>query len=360
MDSGDTHRRDGEPPRRTRRPRTQEDTDGHSRREFLATTAAAGALGIAGCSGQADPGNGGSAPTVVASFFTFFDFARSIARNTPVTVENLVPVGLHGHGWEPDPSITRDIIDADAFVHVGAGFQPWADRAIQTARDDDADTHMINARDGVDLLDLAETMEEDEAVGRGKDPHFWLDPHRAKQAVETIVAGLTAVVPDHEATFVENGDALTAELDTLDEEWQTVFDAAEREVVFLAAHNAFKYIGRRYGATIQPLVTNLAATNDVRPADMRRAQQTIDDNSIQYIGAAVFEPRRPAQQLLSGTDVEAYYPVTPYAGTTREWADRDWGYFDIARKINMETFRVVLGTASPAETSLGEEWRNFE
>jgi len=76
----------------------------------------------------------------VASFFSFYDFARKIARETPVTLKNLVPTGLHGHGWEPDASVTRDIIDADAFVHVGEDFQPWADRAIQTIEDDDADT----------------------------------------------------------------------------------------------------------------------------------------------------------------------------------------------------------------------------
>lgn len=335
-----------------------------SRRDLLTAAGAAGVVGLAGCTGQADDGEGSSGersgPTVVASFFTFYDFARKIARDTPVTVENLVPVGLHGHGWEPDPSITRDIIDADALVHVGPGFQPWADRAIQTARDDEAGTHMINARDGVELLPLAATLTEEEEVADGKDPHFWLDPHRAKRAVTNIAAGLTEVAPDHEATFAANAERLEAELDAVDREWRSIFDAAERDVVFLAAHNAFEYIGQRYGATIEPLVVNLAATDDVRPADMRRARETIAENDIRYIGAAVFEPRRPARQLLEGTDVEAYFPVTPYAGITAEWADRGWGYFDIARNINMETFRIVLGIESPAETSLGEEWRNFE
>ena len=297
----------------------------------------------------------------VASFFTFYDFARRVADGTPVTVRNLVPTGLHGHGWEPDPSITRDIIDADAFVYVGPGFQPWADRAIETVRDDDAGTHLVDVREGIDLLPLAESLDEDEeAVEGGRDPHFWLDPQRAKHSVDSIVAGLTELAPDHADVLDDNGESVKAELDAIDEEWRDLFAGAERDVAFLAAHNAFQYVGDRYGVTVEPLVTNLAASDDVRPADMRRARETIDEHDIRYIGAAVFEPRRPARQLLEDTGVEAYYPVTPYAGTTEDWVDRGWGYAEIARNVNMETFRIVLGAAAPDETGFGEEWRNFE
>lgn len=328
-----------------------------SRRDVLAAAAGGLGVGVAGCTTSS--GEEG-ATVAVGSFFTFYDFARSLAADTPVEVENLVPVGMHGHGWEPDPSITRDIVDADALIHVGEDFQPWADRAIQTVRADDTDTRLINAREGVELIGLAAGLTEEEEVGDGADPHFWLDPVRAKQSVDNLEAGLVEVAPEHRATIADNAASLRTELDALDERWQDVFDAAERSVAFLAAHNAFGYLAERYGVTIEPLVTNLAASDDVRPADMRRAQETIAEHDIRHVGAAVFEPIRPARQLRSETGVEAYYPVTPYAGTTREWVDRGWGYFDIAREINVPTFEIVLGAKSPEETGLGTEWRNFD
>lgn len=342
---------------------TNDSGDGNSSPSGLtrrAALAGAGGLlgGVAGCIGGASTDRD-DGPVAVASFFTFYDFARKVADGTPLTVENLVPTGLHGHGWEPDPSITRDIVDADAFVHVGPDFQPWADRAIRTVKDDDADTHLINVREGIDLLGLAESLDEEEEVGDGKDPHFWLDPERAKVAVDNVASGIAEVLPDHEDAFRDNAEEIKSELDAVDAEWEAIFDAADRDVVFLAAHNAFEYVGRRYGAAIEVLVTNLAATDDVRPADMQRAEETIADNDIRYIGAAVFEPRRPAKQLLAETDVEAYYPVTPYAGTTEDWADRGWGYFEIARNINMPTFEIVLGAADPSP-DFDAEWRNFE
>lgn len=323
--------------------------------------AAAGGLvaGVAGCLGEASDRSGDGEHVAVASFFTFYDFARKVADGTSVTVENLVPTGLHGHGWEPDPSVTRDIADAEAFIHVGPGFQPWADRAIETVRSDGEDTHLIDVRGGIDLIDLADTVEDEEEVGEGKDPHFWLDPDRAAESVENIVEGLATIAPDEEEALTDNAAAVEAELAEIDSEWESIVGRADRDVAFLAAHNAFEYIARRYDLTVQPLVTNLAADDDVRPADMRRAQETIEGHDIRHIGAAVFEPRRPARQLREETGVEAYYPVTPYAGTTEEWVDRDWGYVEIARNINMETFEIVLGAGEPDE-EFDAEWRNFE
>ncbi|GAA0507586.1 zinc transport system substrate-binding protein [Halorubrum aquaticum] len=339
-----------------------------SRRGVLAVGAGGVAGGIAGCLGGSatpdDADDDGSAsrdgPTVVASFFTFYDYARRLAAGTNVTVENLVPTGLHGHGWEPDPSIQRRITDADAFVYVGPDFQPWADRAIDTLASETVETTVVNAREGVDLIDLGEGLTEDEAVENAKDPHFWLDPERAKRSVENVADGLVETAPDAEETIRENATALEADLDDLDAEWESAFEAAERDVVFLAAHNAFGYLSDRYGTTIEPLVVNLAADGDVRPADMRRAQETIAANDIRHIGAAVFEPIRPARQLLEQTDVEAYFPVTPYAGTADSWAERGWGYFDIARQVNLPTFRILLGIDEPEDVSFADYGRNFE
>ena len=355
------------------------ETDGErtvTRRDALRVGGAAALAGIAGCTalpsapGQAGgDGNAGSdGPVAVASFFTFFDFGRQIADGTPLTVENLVPTGLHGHGWEPNASITQRIIEADAFVHVGSDFQPWADRAIETIQGDDVDTALINAREGVELVDLAATLDRDEeGVGsqRGKDPHFWLDPQRAKRSVQNIAEGFAELLPEHADTFRDNAEAYNADvLDRIDADYEAIFDRAERDIVQLAAHNAFQYIGVRYGVRMRPLVTNLAASGDVKPADIREAARVIRENDIRYIANGVFESQRPAQQLVRETAVDAYFPVTPYAGVREEWVAENWGYEQIAYNINMPTFEIVLGNETPEEAAPSaawlEQWRNFE
>ena len=349
------------------------DQTGMTRRRALLAGSGVLTAGVAGCTGSADQGAGsngagdGDGPVVVASFFSFFDFAREVAADTPVTVKNLVPTGLHGHGWEPNASVTKEIIQADAFIHVGQDFQPWADRAIQTLEDDDIDTDLINAREGIELESLAATLDKEEegvGEGRGRDPHFWLDPLRAKQSVDNITDGLVELAPDYEATFRDNAAAYNSEvLQRIDEDYADIFDRADRKVVQLAAHNAFQYIGVRYGVEMRPLVVNLAASGDVKPSDITEAKRVIEENDINYIANGVFESRKPAKQLLAETQVQAYFPVTPYAGVREKWVQNDWGYEEIAYNINMPTFEVVLGNKRPEEVGPDgwhEEWSNFE
>jgi zinc transport system substrate-binding protein len=347
-----------------------------TRREAVRAGGAAALAGLAGCTalpsapGRSESGGGDNSdgPVAVASFFSFFDFARNVADGTPVTVENLVPTGLHGHGWEPNASITQRIVEADAFIHVGKDFQPWADRAIETIEGDDIDTALINVREGIELVDLAESLDrEEEGVGaqRGKDPHFWLDPIRAKRSVDNLADGFIELFPAHTDTFRENAETYKTEvLDRIHSDYRDLFDRSRRDIVQLAAHNAFQYIGTRYGVRMRPLVTNLAASGDVKPADIREAGRVIRENDIRYIASGVFESQRPGQQLVRETAVEAYFPVTPYAGVREEWVEENWGYEEIAYEINMPTFEVVLGNKTPAEAAPSEgwlaQWRNFE
>ena len=355
--------------------RNSDDGRAVTRRNALRAGGATALAGLAGCTalpsapvGTGRAGSDDDEPVAVASFFSFFDFGRRVAEGTPLTVENLVPTGLHGHGWDPNSSITRRIIEADAFVHVGEDFQPWADRAIQTIEADGADTALLNVREGIELVDLAASLDRDEeGVGaqRGKDPHFWLDPRRAKRSVDNIADGFAELVPDHADRIRQNAEAYKTDvLDRIDADYEAIFDRAERDVVQLAAHNAFQYIGERYGVRMRPLVTNLAASGDVKPADVREATRVIRENDIRYIANGVFESQRPAQQLLRETDVEAYFPVTPYAGVRDEWVAENWGYEEIAYNINMPTFKIVLGTETPEDAAPTdgwvEQWRNFE
>jgi len=196
--------------------------------------------------------------------------------------------------------------------------------------------------------------------GRGaKDPHFWLDPQRAKIAVENIADGLAAVDPDHEATIRENATALKAELDALDDEWQAVFDAAERDVAFLAAHNAFAYVSHRYDATIEPLVVNLAASNDVRPADMQRAQETIADHGIEH-------RRRRLRADSAGTTAagadrcRGVLPRDAIRGHRRVMGRARVGVLEIAREVNLPTFRILLGVDDPEDVTFADYGRNFQ
>jgi len=85
-------------------------------------------------------------------FGEFGDFASEGAGDV-TTAEALVPVGQHGHGWEPGPQIQGTIRESDLFINGMGGFQTWADDIVTTLRDADADVSLLASGSGIDRLE---------------------------------------------------------------------------------------------------------------------------------------------------------------------------------------------------------------
>ena len=113
--------------------------EGYTRRRILIGAGMASVSGAAGCLGGNGSGsdskrsnnNGsenntdtaqpsGEEKTAQVSFFVFGDFASQIAGGA-ATANTLVPVGQHGHGWEPGPKIQGTVLDSDLFVRGMGG-----------------------------------------------------------------------------------------------------------------------------------------------------------------------------------------------------------------------------------------------
>ncbi|QLG26365.1 zinc ABC transporter substrate-binding protein [Halorarum halophilum] len=367
----------------------------HSRRQFLLGAAGTTAGALAGCLGTVatDGASNGGRRTAQASFFVVYDFTRHVATRE-ADVHNLVPFGQHGHGWEPGPDIQRDVLGSDAFVYVGEGFQPWADKTVQNIREDGANVAVVEAWEGVDLLDTSdghdhgseghESGEHDHDDGHSDDghhehdggesgdeqashtehgghadhddqteqagsseqgttdPHFWLDPSRAKQSVRTIARGLSEVDPENESGYVENTDAFVERLDELDGRYRERLDGRTRDTVLVAGHNSFRYLGRRYDFHVEAL-TGLSPDSPPSPQDVKRAQTVIDEHDVEHVLAPVFESDRAARQLVEETDATAVLPLTPVPSLTQEWTDEGWGYVEVMEKVNLPSLEEALG-----------------
>jgi zinc transport system substrate-binding protein len=328
------------------------------------------AAGVAGCL-DAVSGDNDDGTSAQSSFFVLGDFTARVAGDA-ADANTLVPVGQHGHGWEPSGQLQRDVLTADAFVYMGEGFQPWADDIVRNIESDDADVDVIEARHGVDLLsadgdhedhdghegdegdhdeeagDQTEETEEDahdEEDGHDHDevdPHFWLDPTLAVTAVETIADGLAAVDPENEATYEDNAAAYGERLAELDETFESALSSATRETVLVAGHNSFQYLGRRYGFEVHAL-TGISPDDSPSQQDVREAQEVIDRHDVDHVLAPVFESDRAAEQLVEETDASEVLPITPIPGRTEAWASDGWGYVEVQENVNLPSLRTALG-----------------
>ncbi len=340
----------------------------------LAVGSLAGCLGGAPSTESADEDR--ERATARASFFVFGDFASHIAGDV-ATAETLVPVGQHGHGWEPGPQIQGDVLDADLFVHGVDGFQPWADDAAANVRADGADTVLVEVGSNVDLLDAgghegdhheetehenhheetedgdgheATTHHEDHAEkddhghdhASGTDPHFWLDPVRAKRAVETVREGFASADEANADAYAENADAYVSRLDDLHESFESALDGASRDVVLVAGHDAFGYLATRYGFEVRTL-TGVSPDDTPTPKDVETAQHVVAEHDLDHVLADPLASQRAANQLVAETDAESVLPLTSIPGRTEEWNEKGWGYVDVMREINLPTLRRALG-----------------
>ncbi|MFD1685658.1 metal ABC transporter substrate-binding protein [Halobellus litoreus] len=352
-----------------------------TRRQLLVTAAGVAAVGAsAGCVGGATNGDGSESgrATAQSPFFVFGDVAANVAADAAAT-ELLVPVGQHGHGWEPGPRVREAVHDAALFVHGPVGFQPWVDDILGDLDDDGSDVATVDVASGVELLpaddshdhsdqhehgtdhhdehttdhhDEHTTDHHDEHTtdhhdedqhehDRGTDPHFWMDPLRLGAAIENVRDALSRVDPDNAETYAENAASFRADVDDLHGRLESTVAEASKGVVLVAGHNALRYFGERYGVEIEAL-TNVSPDDRPTPRDIERAQTVVDRHDLRYVCADPLESQRAAEQLVAETDAEAVLPLTSMPGLTDEWEAEEWGYLDVMRNVNLPTLERAL------------------
>ncbi|WP_435065153.1 metal ABC transporter substrate-binding protein [Halobaculum sp. EA56] len=342
-----------------------------TRRRFVAAAAGGAGIGtLAGCTGSAsDPSGteaaGGSegGATAQSSFFVFGDVTARVAGDATAT-GLLVPVGQHGHGWEPGPRVREDIRNADLLVHGMPGFQPWVDDVLTDLDADGEGVATVDISVDVDLLAPGEGdghdhggeeehheddhheengthADEDDEHGGGADPHFWMDPLRVRTAAGTVREALSSVDPGAADAHEANAAAFRADLEALHGDIEATVAEADRDVLLVAGHNSFRYLGERYGLHVEAL-TGVAPDDRPTTRDIERAREVIAEHDLRYVCADPIESGRAADQLVAETDAEAVLPLTAMPGLTDEWAEDDWGYLDVMREVNLPTLERAL------------------
>ena len=346
-----------------------------TRRRLVSTVAGTVGLGaVAGCAGGADGTQRTETERSVAqsSFFVFGDLTADVAGDA-AAAELLVPVGQHGHGWEPGPRVREAISAADLFVHGMAGFQPWVDRIVPDLGADGSDVLAVDASAGVELLDAGADHEHDshadgehtddshdeddedaheeeehteghdeEGHAGAVDPHFWMDPLRLVTAVDTVRKRLVDVDPGNADEYTANADDVQERLEELHGRIEAVVAEGSTDLILVAGHNSFRYFGERYGVTVEAL-TDVAPDDRTTTRDIERARQLVDEHGLRYVCADPLESQRAAEQLVAETDAEAVLPLTAMPGLTRAWDDEGWGYVDIVENVNLPTLERALG-----------------
>ncbi|AGB37294.1 metal ABC transporter solute-binding protein, Zn/Mn family [Natronococcus occultus] len=162
----------------------------HRRRDVLSAAGGLCSVALAGCLDEPVGDDDVPDGDLYASFFTLAEFAGAVAGES-ATVENAVPEGEHGHGWEPPSTLVPEIAETDAFVYLDAeGFQHWVDDAVPEL-EDESDLALIDALAGIDLLEY----DDDHDHGHGE-----------ADRVEELAVGELTLLADDETVAYAHGD----------------------------------------------------------------------------------------------------------------------------------------------------------
>ncbi|QDL91465.1 zinc transporter [Paroceanicella profunda] len=139
----------------------------------------------------------------------------------------------------------------------GATFEPHS-HSGEEAHGDDHDAH-------------SEERGHDEHDHHGHhDPHAWLDPENARVWLDVIAGRLSALDPEHAATYAANATAGRAELESLSQDINAQL-AGLRDRPFIVFHDAYQYFENRFGLAAAGAITlgDATAPGAARIAEIR-------------------------------------------------------------------------------------------
>lgn len=287
-----------------------------SRTLALATALVAGAA-LTGCGGPSRAAGSGTRVSVVTSFYPLQYVAQRIAGQH-ADVANLTHPGQEPHDIELTVRQTAEVTDADVLVYE-KGFQASVDQAAQQ----NGPSHVVDAARSAGLS--------------GDDPHFWQDPTRLSMVAGAVERAIADVDPGHAADYRRNLTRLRLDLATLDRSYRRGL-ASCRVTTIVVSHDAFGYLGRRYGLRVVG-INGLSPDAEPSPAHVRTLQDLIRTDHITTVLSERLVSRRLASSLAGDLGI-ATAVLDPIEGLSNATADQN--YLSLMR-ANLRVLRKADG-----------------
>jgi zinc transport system substrate-binding protein len=270
-----------------------------------------------------EDGAGDHRTQVVASFAPVAEAATMIGGEH-VVVTDLTPPGVEPHDLELSPEDLETIGSSDLVLYLGAGFQPAVEDAVgQTGGE------------AVDLLgDPAHLpLTEDEHGDPVPDPHVWLSPLGYGRILGEVAEALTAVDPEHEASF----DAATAgardAISALDEDFAEGL-ADCRSDLLVTGHEAFGYLAAAYGLE-QVGVTGVSPEAEPTPDRLAEIRTLVVDEGVTTVFAEDQLPPDAVETIARETGATVAVLDTIESAAAATYVER--------MRSNLEVIRAGLG-----------------
>ena len=172
---------------------------------------------------------------------------------------------------------------------------------------------------------------EDDGHGHGElDPHFWFDPLRVKQAVNSIAAQLSGADPASQTFYRDNAAAYARQLDEL-HDWitQQVAVLPEENRLLVTSHDSFQYFAQRYGFEVVGAIFPVTTETEPTAQDLSSLIETIEHEGAMAVFTEKSQSDRLAQRIAEETGAALIGGL--YTGSLGEPGSEAGNYLDLMR-----------------------------
>lgn len=233
------------------------------------------------CSGGDESGK----PTVVTSVYPLGWLVEQIGGDRIEAVD-LTPPGVEPHDLELSASQVVELTEADLVVHLGAGFQPAIDDAL-----DDA---------GGTVLDALGVVP---SGADASDPHIWLAPENMAVLAARVASRLTEIDPEGERTFIANAETTIGELAELQADFNDGLASCERRVI-IVSHEAFGHLAAAYDLE-QIGIAGIDPEAEPSPARLAEVEELAREHGVTHIFFEELVSPATAETLADELGIEA-------------------------------------------------------
>jgi zinc/manganese transport system substrate-binding protein len=243
---------------------------------------------------------------VVASWPALADIAKQVGKEL-VTVDSLATGVEDAHGVPMKPSFVPRLNRADVLLLIGLDDEhSWLPALLEVANNPKilpGRLGYIDCSVGVSVLEAPTRVDRAEGDLHPKgNPHYLLDPGRAKIVAQNIANGLAKNFPQHQAVLEKNLKAYLGELDNWISRWDKLA-APLRGIKYVEYHPEWVYLADRFGMKRIGSV-ELKPGIEPTPNHIVELTQQIKQEKAQLLLYGAQNPRLP-KQIANETGIKA-------------------------------------------------------
>jgi manganese/zinc/iron transport system substrate-binding protein len=230
--------------------------------------------------------------TTTTNFIT--DLARRIGGDR-VRVTGLMGPGVDPHMYKASAGDVKTLTEADLVLYGGLELEGKMADVFERLAEHRATVAVT--RD----IPRDELLEEPQHPGKF-DPHVWFDVSLWERAAGTTAEALEELDPAHAGEYRANARGYVRELRALDAyAKRRLAEIPERSRVVVTSHDAFRYLGRRYGLEVVAIQGTSTAT-EATTADVERVAGVIADHGVKAVFVESSVPPQTIDAVLASAD----------------------------------------------------------